>query len=76
MGSGQLHIHIYIQDQALRSSRDPTRELHIDHPVVARIYRTKEKCVPGVITAHPGLFSYEVSVAPITVWRRYIDQLK
>ena len=68
MGSGQLHIHIYIQDQELRSSRDPTRELHIDHPVVAQSYRIKEKWVPGVITAHPGLFSYEA------VQMKYYDQ--
>ena len=32
--------------------------------------------IPGVITAHPGLLSYVVSVAPNTVWRRYIDHLK
>ena len=52
-----------LQDQKLRSSRDPTRELHIGQPVIARSYRTKEKWVPGVITAHPGLVSDEVSVA-------------
>ena len=99
----------------MRSSRDPTRELHIDQPVIAQLsvlnkssvshggraarprigvkpqpypraaqrstcrcrsYRTKEKRVPEVIIAHPGLLSYEVSVAPNTVWRWYIDQPK
>ena len=64
------------QDQELRSSRNPTRELGIGQTVMARNYRTKEKWVPGVITAHPGPLSYEVSVAPNTVWRRHIDQLK
>ena len=65
-----------LQDQKLRSSCDPTRELHIDQPVTARSYRTKEEWVAGVITAHPRLVSYEVSVAPNTVWQRCIDQLK
>ena len=54
----------------------PTHELHIGQPVVALSYQTKEKWVPKLITAHPGLLSYEVSVTPNTVWRRYIDQLK
>ena len=30
--------------------------------------------VPRVSIAHPGLLSYEVSVAANTVWRRYIDR--
>lgn len=65
------------QDQELRLSRDLTRELQRDQPVAARGYRTKEKMVPGVIIAYPGLFSsHEFSVAANTVWRRYIDQLK
>ena len=64
------------EDQELRLSRNPTRELGIGQTVMARNYRTKEKWVSGVITAHPGPLSYEVSVAPNTVWRRHIDQLK
>lgn len=64
------------RDQELRSSRDLTREVHKDQPIAAWGYRTKEKMVPGVIIAHPGLLSQEVSVAANTVWRQYIDQLK
>ena len=64
------------QDQELRSSRNPTRELDIGQTVMARSYRNKEKWIPGVIAPHPGPLSYEVSVAPNTVWRRHIDQLK
>ena len=64
------------EDRELQSSCDPTRELHIGHPVIARSCRTKEKCIPRVTTAHPAFLSYEVSVAPNAVWRRYIDQLK
>ena len=32
--------------------------------------------VPGIITAHSGPLSYEVKVAPNTVWRQHIDQLR
>ena len=34
------------------------------------------KWVPGIITAHSGPLSYEVKVAPNTVWRRHVDQLR
>ena len=64
------------QDQELRPSHNPTRELPIGQAVVARNYRTGDKWVPGIITAHPGPLSYEVRAGPNTVWRRHIDQLK
>ena len=64
------------QDQELRPSHNPTRELPIGQAVVARNYRTGDKWVPGIITAHPGPLSYEVRVGLNTVWRRHIDQLK
>lgn len=64
------------QDQELRPSHNPTRELPISQAVVARNYRTGDKWIPGIITAHPGPLSYEVRVGPNTVWRRHIDQLK
>ena len=47
----------------LPADYDPARALHIGQPVIARSYRTKEKWIPGVITAYPELVSYEVSVA-------------
>ena len=44
--------------------------------MVARNYRAGNKWVPGIITAHSGPLSYEVKVAPNTVWRRHVDQLR
>ncbi|PFX29663.1 Gamma-tubulin complex component 6 [Stylophora pistillata] len=64
------------QDQGLRSSHNPTRQLPVGQAVVARNYRTGDKWVPGIITAHPGPLSYEVRDGPNTVRRRHIDQLK
>ena len=64
------------QDQELRSSHSPTRELDVGQTVVARDYRGGKKWVPGVITAKYGPLSYEVRVAPNTVWRRHVDQLR
>ena len=64
------------QDQELRSSHKPTRELPVGQAVVARNYRTGDKWVPGIMTAHPGPLSYEVRVGPNTLWRRHIDQLE
>ena len=65
-----------IRKRVKESSKAKSCELGIGQTVMARNCRTKEKWVPGVITAHPGPSSYEVSVAPNTVWRRHIDQLK
>ena len=62
------------QDQELLSSL--TRELPAGQVVVARNYRTGDKWILGIITAHPEPLSYDVSVGPNTVWRRHIDQLK
>ena len=64
------------QDQQLRSSHSPTRKLDVGQTVVARDYRGVNRWVPGVITSHSGPFSYEDRVAPNTVWRRHIDQLR
>ena len=58
------------QDQELRSIHSPARA------VIARNYRAGNKRVPGIITAHMGPLSYEVKVAPNTVWRRHVDQLR
>ena len=62
------------QKQELRSSHSPTRKLDVGRAVVARDYRGGNKWVPGIITAHSGPLSFEVRVAPNTVWRRHIDQ--
>ena len=64
------------QDQELKSSHSPTRKLDVGQAVVARDYRGGNKWLPGIITAHSGPLSYEVRVAPNTVWRRHIDQLR
>ena len=64
------------QDQELRSSHSPTRKLNVGQAVVARDYRGGNKWVLGIITAHSGPLSYEVRVAPSTVWRRHIDQFR
>jgi len=64
------------RDQELRSSHSPTRKLDVGQAVVARDYRGGNKWVPRIITAHSGPLSYEVRVAPNTVWRRHIDQLR
>ena len=64
------------QDQELKSSHSPTRKLDVGEAVIARNYRGGNKWVPGIITAQSGPFSYEVRVAPNTVWRRHIDQLR
>ena len=64
------------QDQELRSSHSPARKLELGQAVVARNYRAGNKLVPGIITAHSGPLSYEDKVAPNTVWRRHIDQLR
>ncbi|PFX11662.1 Uncharacterized protein K02A2.6 [Stylophora pistillata] len=64
------------QDQGLRSSHNPTSQFPVGQAVVARNYRTGDKWVPGIITAHLGLLSYEVRDGPNTVRRRHIDQLK
>ena len=64
------------KDQELRASNSPTRQLDVGETVVARDYRGVNKWVPGVITARSGPLSYEVRVAPGTVWRRHIDQLR
>jgi len=65
------------QDQELRSSHSPARKLELGQAVVARNYRAGNKWVPGIIiTAHSGPLPYEVKVAPNTVWRRHVDQLR
>jgi len=64
------------QDQQLRSSHSPARKLELGQAVVARNYRAGNKWVPGIITAHSGPLSYEVKVAPNTVWRWDVDQLR
>ena len=64
------------QDQELRSIHSPARKLELGQAVVARNYRAGNKWVPGIITAHSGPLSYEVKVAPNTVWRRHVDQLR
>ena len=58
------------------SSHSPTRKLDVGEAVIARNYRGGNKWVPGIITAQSGPLSYEVRVAPNTVWRRHIDQLR
>ena len=64
------------QDQELRSIHSPARKLELSQAVIARNYRAGNKRVPGIITAHMGPLSYEVKVAPNTVWRRHVDQLR
>jgi len=64
------------QNRELRSSHSPERKLELGQAVVARNYRAGNKWVPGIITAHSGPLSYEVKVAPNTVWRRHVDQLR
>ena len=64
------------QDQELRSIHSPARKLELGQAVVARNYRAGNKWVPGIITAHSGPLSYEVKVAPNTVWRRHVDQVR
>ena len=64
------------QDQELRSSHSPARKLELGQAVVAWNYRVGNKWVPGIITANSGPLSYEVKVAPNTVWRRHVDQLR
>ena len=50
--------------------------LDVGQAVVTRDYRGGNKWVPGIITAHSVPLYYEVRVAPNTVWRRHIDQLR
>ena len=64
------------QDQELRSIHSPARKLELSQAVIARNYRAGNKRVPGIITAHMGPLSYEVKVAPNTVWRRHVNQLR
>ena len=64
------------QDQELRSIHSPARKLELSQAVIARNYRAGNKRVPGIIRAHMGPLSYEVKVAPNTVWRRHVDQLR
>ena len=64
------------QDRELISSHSPTRKLDVGQAVVARYYSGGNKWVPGIITVHSGLLSYEVRVATNTVWQRHIDQLR
>ena len=52
------------------------KKLDLGQAVVVRNYRAGNKWVPGIITAHSGPLSYEVKVAPNTVWRRHVDQLR
>ena len=54
------------QDQELRASHSPTRQLDVGETVVARDYRGVNKWVLGVITARSGPLSYKVRVAPST----------
>jgi len=58
------------QDQQLTSNHSPTRKLDVGQTVVARDYRGVNRWLPGVITSHSGPLSYEVKVAPNTVWWR------
>ena len=64
------------QKQQLRSSHSPIRKLDVGQTAVAQDYRWVNRWVPGVIRSHSALLSYEVRVAPNTVWRRHIDQLR
>ena len=64
------------QDLELSLSNSHRRKLDVGQEVVARDYRGGNKWMPGVITAQRGPLTYEVRVAPNTVWRRHIDQLK
>ena len=64
------------QDLELSLINSHTRKLHISEEVIARDYCGGKKERPGVKTALRGPSTYEVRVAPNTVWRRHIDQLK
>ena len=64
------------QDLELSLSNRHRRKLDVGQEVVARDYRGGNKWMPGVITAQKGPLTYEVRIAPNTVWRKHIDQLK
>ena len=64
------------QDLELSLINSHTRKLHISEEVIARDYCGGKKEMPGVKTTLRGPSTYEVRVAPNTVWRRHIDQLK
>uniref|UniRef100_A0AAV2JTD4 Gypsy retrotransposon integrase-like protein 1 n=4 Tax=Knipowitschia caucasica TaxID=637954 RepID=A0AAV2JTD4_KNICA len=53
-----------------------TRQLEIGQTVLARDYRGEHKWIPGIIRERQGPLSYTVEVAPDTIWRRHLDQLR
>ena len=53
----------------------PVCQFDIGQEVIAHDYRGAQKWVPGVIHAKTGPLSYQVEVAPNTIWRRHCDQL-
>ena len=44
--------------------------------MAVREHRKDQKWVPGVINARNGPLSYQVAVAPDTIWKRHVDQIR
>ncbi|KAJ8390644.1 hypothetical protein AAFF_G00102500 [Aldrovandia affinis] len=58
-----------VQDRQLK-------QFEIGQTVLARDYRGDHKWVPGEIKEKKGPLSYSMEVAPDTIWRHHIDQLR
>nr|XP_055076811.1 uncharacterized protein K02A2.6-like [Misgurnus anguillicaudatus] len=67
-----------VQDKQMKQSQGggETRELEIGESVLARNYRGDHKWTPAKVKERTGPLSYTVEIAPDTVWRRHIDQLR
>lgn len=52
------------------------RQLEIGDSVLARDYRGDHKWVPVKVKERTGPLPYKVEIAPDTIWRRHIDQLR
>ena len=65
--------------QSIRAANEKgrqRRQLEVGDSVMSRDYRRGMKLHSGLIVNKTGLLMYEVQVAPGTIWRRPIDQLK
>ena len=62
--------------QAKQHSGDGvTRQLQVGPPVFVGEHRKNQTLAPGVVNTRNVPLSYQVTVAPDTIWKRHVDQI-
>lgn len=62
-------------DQVMSHSQAKLRIFDIGDKVLARDYRGHQRWQPGIIHSNTGSRTYEVEIAPGTLWHRHSDQI-